>query len=170
MALAADPQKSCVVGVGECLGNENYCVTRNLANPYTILKEKRAPRRAILIITEALTPTNSAIFLVHPRPMPSYQLQDNNREAMEAMKPLFKSLASPGSLRHWGPRSSQMDTLFQLKMIPASINLQKTSRQVVAEPSSFCRRLSEIVGDDLSSFLSFYSAGGRMRVVTSCLK
>ena len=29
-----------------------------------------------------------------------------------------------------GPHSSQMDAPFQLKMIPASINLQKTSGQV----------------------------------------
>ena len=35
------------------------------------------------------------------------------------------------ALRHRGPHSSQMDTLFQLKMILASINLQKTSGQVV---------------------------------------
>ena len=44
---------------------------------------------------------------------------------------LIQIVGSVEALRHWGPRSSQMDTPFQLKMIPASINLQKTSRQVV---------------------------------------
>ena len=40
----------------------------------------------------------------------------------------------------------------------------------MAEPSSLCRRLSEIVGDDLLSFLSFRFAGGGMRAVTGYLK
>ena len=40
----------------------------------------------------------------------------------------------------------------------------------MAESSSFCKRLSEIVGDDLPSFLSFRSAGDGMWVVTGCLR
>ena len=42
--------------------------------------------------------------------------------------------------------------------------------EVVAEPSSLYKWLSEIVGDDLPSFLSFHFAGGGIRAVTGCLK
>ena len=42
--------------------------------------------------------------------------------------------------------------------------------EAVVESSSLCRRLSEIVGDELPSFLLFRSTGSGMRAVTSCLK
>ena len=41
--------------------------------------------------------------------------------------------------------------------------------ETVAESSSLCRRLSEIVGADLSSLLSFRSAGGGTWAMTGCL-
>ena len=42
--------------------------------------------------------------------------------------------------------------------------------EAMAVSSSFCRQLSEIVGDDLPSFLSLRSASGGMRAVTGYLK
>ena len=42
--------------------------------------------------------------------------------------------------------------------------------ETVAESSSLCRRLSEIVGDELPSFLLFRSTGSGMRAVIGCLK
>ena len=44
---------------------------------------------------------------------------------------ITNKLDSVEASRHRGPRDLQMDTPFQLKMIPASINLQKTSGHVV---------------------------------------
>ena len=41
--------------------------------------------------------------------------------------------------------------------------------EVMAESPSLCRQLSEIVGGDLPSLLSFRSAGGRMWAVTGYL-
>ena len=41
--------------------------------------------------------------------------------------------------------------------------------EVMTESPSLCRRLSEIVGGDLPSLLSFRSAGGRMWAVTGYL-
>ncbi|KAL6332099.1 hypothetical protein AAG906_020780 [Vitis piasezkii] len=74
-----------------------------------------------------------------------------------------------------------MDARFQPRMISSSVNPAKDVRtgyflachdvpEVMAQSSSFCRRLSEIMRGDLPSFLSFRSAGGRMRAVTGCLR
>ena len=42
--------------------------------------------------------------------------------------------------------------------------------EAVVESSSLCRRLSEMVEDDLPSRMSFRSVGSGMRAVTDCLK
>ena len=42
--------------------------------------------------------------------------------------------------------------------------------EVIAESPSLCRRLSEIVGGDLPSLLSFRSTGDRMWAMTGCLR